>query len=39
MVAAKGSGSGNGNAQDGFAGYCAASFSGSLPCTDFRQRL
>jgi hypothetical protein len=35
MVAAKGAGPGNGNAQDGFAGYCAA----SLPSTAFRQRL
>ena len=39
MVLAKGAGSGNGNAQHGFAGYFAASFSGPLPSTAFRQRL
>ncbi len=30
MVASKGAGPGNSNAHDGFAGYCAASFSGPL---------
>jgi hypothetical protein len=39
MVLAKGSGAGNGYAQDGLAGYWAAPVSGSLPSTAFRQRL
>jgi hypothetical protein len=48
MVLAKGAGSGDGNAQNGFAGYRAASFSGPLPAcfcsgpwpsTALRQRL
>jgi len=39
VVAAKGAGSRNGNAQDGFAGYLEASISVPLPSTAFRQRL
>ena len=39
MVRAKGAGSGNGNAHNGFAGYFAASVSGPLPSTALRQRL
>jgi hypothetical protein len=39
MVAAKGSCSGHGNAQNGLASYFAASVSGPLPSTAFRQRL
>jgi hypothetical protein len=35
MVAAKGAGSGNGDAQDGLTGYCFA----PLPSTASRQRL
>jgi hypothetical protein len=39
MVFAEGSVSGDGNAQNVFAGYCAAPFSGALPSTALRQRL
>ena len=39
MVAAKGAGSGHGNAQNGLASYFAAPVSGPLPSTAFRQRL
>ena len=39
VVPAKGAGSGYGYTQNGLISYCAAPFSGSLPCTTFRQRL
>jgi hypothetical protein len=39
MVPAKSASSGDGDTQNGLASYCAAPFSGSLPCTTFRQRL
>ena len=39
MVLAEGAVSGHGNAQNGYAGYCAAPFSGPLPSTALRQRL
>jgi hypothetical protein len=38
MVAAKGSGPGHGNTQNGFAGYFMTPVSGPLPSTAFRQR-
>jgi hypothetical protein len=39
VVAAKGAGPGNGDTQNGLAGYAAAPGSGPWPSTAFRQRL